>query len=238
MSRRRRSREVAIKVLYQVDLVGNEADDALRQVVAEEVLRSVLESTTRDFARRYNNDPDACASFSHTCTEAVLAAWPGTASSVVPVLREAGIGVGLPTDQDESVHQLAKQCDDKVDGARKMVEFAADLVRVTIEHREEIDKLLGRFADNWTVDRMAALDRSILRLAACELLHFPDIPANVSINEAVDLAKKYSTAKSSEFVNGVLDRIRRDVNPTKNDPRAARDTTGTDKEEPPSQQPS
>jgi N utilization substance protein B len=84
-------------------------------------------------------------------------------------------------------------------------EFAEALVRKTSEHRDAIDASLGQVSRTWRVDRMARVDRNILRLALAEMLHFPDIPVRVTINEAVELAKRYGAAESPAFVNGLLD---------------------------------
>jgi N utilization substance protein B len=87
-------------------------------------------------------------------------------------------------------------------------EFAEPLIRGTLEHRDEADELIKRFAKNWDLHRMAAVDRNILRLAVYEMLHREDIPPVVSINEAVDIAKKFSTEDSGKFVNGILDKVK------------------------------
>ncbi len=86
--------------------------------------------------------------------------------------------------------------------------FADPLIRGTLEHREEIDAQIQKFAANWDIRRMAVVDRNILRLAIYEMLHREDIPPVVSINEAVDVAKKFSTQDSGKFVNGILDRFK------------------------------
>ncbi len=86
--------------------------------------------------------------------------------------------------------------------------FADPLIRGTMEHRDEIDLLLTVQAQNWDLNRMAVLDRNILRLAVYEMRHRLDIPPVVSINEAVDIAKKFSTDESGKFVNGILDKIK------------------------------
>jgi len=86
-------------------------------------------------------------------------------------------------------------------------EFADRLVRGVLEHKEEIDGLIMKSATNWALDRMAAVDRNILRFAIYELLYEEEIPPKVTINEALDIAKKYSTDKSSAFINGILDKI-------------------------------
>ncbi|HWP45819.1 MAG TPA: transcription antitermination factor NusB [Candidatus Limnocylindrales bacterium] len=85
--------------------------------------------------------------------------------------------------------------------------FASRLVRGVMEHKEEIDKLIIQNVTNWTLDRMATVDRNILRFAIYELLYEDEIPPKVTINEALDIAKKYSTDKSSAFINGILDKI-------------------------------
>ncbi len=75
-------------------------------------------------------------------------------------------------------------------------------------HRAEIDGLIKRFSEHWRLERMSIVDRNILRLAVFELLNRPDIPAKVSINEAVDLGKKFGSEDSGSFINGILDGIR------------------------------
>ena len=86
--------------------------------------------------------------------------------------------------------------------------FADPLIRGTLEHREEADEIITKHAKNWELHRIAAVDRNILRLAIYEMLHREDIPPVVSINEAVDIAKKFSTQDSGKFVNGILDKVR------------------------------
>ena len=87
-------------------------------------------------------------------------------------------------------------------------DFAFELARGAYEHLEEVDSLIKRFSEHWRLERMPTVDRNILRLAIYELLYQPDIPAKVSINEAVDLGKKYGSEDSGSFINGILDRIR------------------------------
>ena len=130
MSSRRRSREMAIQVLYQVDMAQSDLTEALRL-----------------FCEHFN--------------------------------------------APESIR-----------------DFASDLARGAHEHQQEVDTLIKRFSENWRLERMPAVDRNILRLAIYELLYRPDIPAKVSINEAVDLGKKYGSEDSGSFINGILDRIR------------------------------
>ncbi len=98
--------------------------------------------------------------------------------------------------------------------------FAADLVSGVGAHREEVDGLIRRFAKGWTIERMPAIDRTLLRIATFELAHRDDVPTGAVISEAVELAKRYSTDDSGRFVNGLLARIAREVRP--NDPSGPR----------------
>ena len=100
------------------------------------------------------------------------------------------------------------------------VAFARQLLDGAIANIKEIDALIAHYAKDWSLDRMASLDRNILRLAILEILHMPDIPHSVSVDEAVELAKKYSTAESSRFVNGVLGSLLRELEQKPDEPPA------------------
>ena len=88
--------------------------------------------------------------------------------------------------------------------------FALELFRGCLKHHDELDDQIQIVAENWDIRRMAVVDRNILRMAVYELLHGQDVPPKVAINEAIDLAKRYSTGESGAFVNGILDRIHLD----------------------------
>ena len=94
-------------------------------------------------------------------------------------------------------------------------EFTEMLVLGTCEKSAIIDEKIGKFATNWQLKRMAAVDRNILRMGIYELLFVDDIPRKVSINEAVDLAKKFSNEESGKFVNGILDSLSKEECPNK-----------------------
>ncbi|MCX5719720.1 MAG: transcription antitermination factor NusB [Nitrospirae bacterium] len=89
--------------------------------------------------------------------------------------------------------------------------FAEELVRGTVNKLNNIDSVIGKAAENWVVQRMSAVDRNILRFAAYEILYMKDIPYAVTINEAIEIAKKFSSGESAPFINGVLDRIAKEV---------------------------
>src|SRR6266446_1037002 len=89
--------------------------------------------------------------------------------------------------------------------------FSEELIHGVVERRAAIDEKIAKYTENWDLPRIAAVDRNILRLAMYEMLYRDDIPPVVSINEAVDIAKKFSTRESGAFVNGILDRLKADL---------------------------
>lgn len=90
-------------------------------------------------------------------------------------------------------------------------EFAESLFRNTLEVREEADEIIQRHATNWDLPRITTIDRALLRMATAELLAFEEIPPKVSIDEAIEIAKIYSTLDSGPFINGVLDAVLMDL---------------------------
>ena len=91
--------------------------------------------------------------------------------------------------------------------------FVESLVRGTKLHQQKIDEVIGQFAENWDLDRMAVVDRNILREGVFELMWMMEIPPKVAINEALEVAKKFSTRESSRFINGLLDRVHKELRP-------------------------
>lgn len=89
--------------------------------------------------------------------------------------------------------------------------FADDIFRVARDRAPEIDKLIENHAENWRMDRMAAVDRNLMRAAVAELLGFPKTPRAVVINEAIEIARKFSSPESAQFINGVLDSVGKEI---------------------------
>lgn len=85
--------------------------------------------------------------------------------------------------------------------------FASEIVKGTFENLAKIDALIAEYSDNWEIDRMPVIDRNILRFAIYELLYRDDIPPKVTVDEAVELANRFSTPNSGKFINGILDKI-------------------------------
>jgi N utilization substance protein B len=89
--------------------------------------------------------------------------------------------------------------------------FTEALVKGTLQRLEEIDSKIAKVAENWILNRMAAVDRNILRFAAYEILYRKDIPLAVTINEAIEIAKKFSTSEAAPFINGILDKLAKEA---------------------------
>lgn len=94
---------------------------------------------------------------------------------------------------------------------QNVISFALELADKTNDHLKEIDLLIKKRSDNWEFDRIATIDRLVLRMAICEFLYFEDIPPKVSIDEAIEISKTYSTEQSGRFINGILDSILNDL---------------------------
>jgi len=109
-------------------------------------------------------------------------------------------------DSEKLVESFKKNFGDKIKLSDES--FFTELVHGVIKSKPEIDLILQTCSKNWKISRMPGVDRTIMRIAIFELIHCSDIPSVVSINEAVEIAKKFGTAKSASFINGVLDCIR------------------------------
>ena len=88
---------------------------------------------------------------------------------------------------------------------KEIKRFAEQLFFKTLENRSQFNEIISRHIKNWEIERLALIDKLVLQMALCEFLYFEDIPTKVTINEAIELVKKFSTAKSGRFVNGILD---------------------------------
>jgi N utilization substance protein B len=115
----------------------------------------------------------------------------------------------LGKQKPEDVQRLFWESRDDVDDETRG--FADDLVRVATEREDEIDALIEKHSQNWRLERMAVVDRNLLRVAVAEMLGFPKTPAAVVINESLEVARRYGAPESVNFLNGVLDAIGRDL---------------------------
>ena len=105
------------------------------------------------------------------------------------------------------INEVLKNLSQEAQADEEITAFARELIEKTRKSQDELDKTVAGAVDNWEFERIALIDRLILRMALCELLYFDIIPPKVTINEAIELAKDYSTAQSGRFVNGILDSL-------------------------------
>lgn len=108
---------------------------------------------------------------------------------------------------NDPIEHVLKYTIDQLRNDRESYEFARTLFHHCVDARQEIDPLIRHQVTNWEFDRIALIDKLLLRMTIAELLFFPEIPPKVSINEAIEIAKRYSTEKSGKFINGILDAI-------------------------------
>jgi len=108
---------------------------------------------------------------------------------------------------DRPALQVVEQQIERRGSSEEGADRARDLFLKTVEKREEIDRIIRSFLENWDFDRLSLIDRNILRFALAEVLYFPDVPANVIIDEAIEIAHRYSSEEAGRFVNGLVDRF-------------------------------
>ncbi len=106
----------------------------------------------------------------------------------------------------ETMEEASKQLDEK------NYKYLINTINQVTYSLGDIDDYIERFSENWKLERLSRVDLGIMRVAICEMLYFPDIPVRVSINEAIELAKKYSTEDSTRYINGILDQLGKRLN--------------------------
>jgi N utilization substance protein B len=109
------------------------------------------------------------------------------------------------------LEQITKEVIESEEKNEGIISFAEELAKITISHSKDLDQLIERWAHNWEFSRIAIIDKLILRMAISEFLYFEDIPPKVSIDEAIEISKKYSTEQSGKFINGILDSVLNDL---------------------------
>jgi len=120
-------------------------------------------------------------------------------------------------------YELTRNGEDKdPDLAKAVRPFAEQLLNGVYLHRGELDKMIVAASENWRLERMSIIDRNVLRIALFEMLHCPEVPLRVSINEAIDLGKTFGSPDSGAFINGILDHLLREVDKMREDDQETR----------------
>ncbi len=132
--------------------------------------------------------------------------------------REAALQFLFQDDFCSKMEQDPADLEERFDHFREMYQvnrkaraYAIELLRNTLANRQDIDDIIRRCATNWRLERIAYCDRNLLRIAVSEILYSDDVPHQVAINEAVEIAKRYGSAESPSFVNGILDAVKKHI---------------------------
>ena len=198
-ARRRRGRELALQALFSLDLPTAQTAAALGPTMHRVRERALAAEAELALADRHPEEAREAVDWllrldpQHVEGLAILAAL--TATGPAP----------LALGEAERAELEA------VRGTNEELTFTDRLVRGVVQHRDGLDQRIADSSTNWRVQRMALVDRNILRVAVYELVYLPEIPPRVILNEAIEIAKRYGTADSGAFINGILDRIANQV---------------------------
>ena len=231
ISPRRRAREMALKALYQSEITGEDLSKTLQLILAEVLVLPVIEPIAGEFIKSSDFQEilsgeveEFLPDFSESISRSFIEGKDDLKAKMEEMLEKHFSGLTSNSLANSAINKLQDKILRKLKKLRPIINFSSEIVSETDENKKQIDKIIEGTARNWTIGRMGNIDRCILRSAACELLFFPDIPVNATINEAIELAKKYSAERSYEFVNGILDRIRKEHILDKNVPSKQKKT--------------
>lgn len=214
ISPRRQSREIALKALYQSEIDNCDKIDSLNQVVSDTLFSPATENAVKEFLKATKAQEILSGEVEEFIPDFVdsISKIPHAESStfifqIKKKLEEHFTGVTVPESFQPELEKLIALLKDYYKKPTTVESFAKELIENISNNNKFIEETLSNTAKNWSLERMAAVDRCILKIAVCEFFYFPAIPVKATINEAIELAKKYSTDRSYEFVNGILDKI-------------------------------
>ncbi len=126
------------------------------------------------------------------------------------VARETALQVLFQIDftgEVDSLEQVIEHWAKEFAVSEKNKKFTSELVEGTLKHKQDIDEKISATAHEWALDRLNTVDRNLMRLAIFEMLYYPDTPQRVTLNEAIEIAKKFGSEESGKFINGILDKL-------------------------------
>jgi N utilization substance protein B len=217
-SPRRQAREIVLKTLYQNEMIQDDFKVTLYQVIRESILIPALENIVREFIKNSSNlnqilsgeVEEFLPDFSREISASLLDNNEDISSQIKSVLENYFSGITTDEKAEKAISSLTRKVLNKQKKLSPAIKFATELIDCYSENKNKVNRILEETAQNWSLERMSCIDRCILRFATCELIFFESIPIKASINEAIELAKQYSADRSFEFVNGILDRIRKE----------------------------
>jgi len=213
-SPRRHSRELALKALYQAEINNSDQNESLNQIINEMLFAPAIETVVKEFLKATKANEILSGKVEEFIPDFVdtISSKPHEEISdlrfhVKKLLEQYFPGVTINESFQSELQVLIDSLCEKIKKQSVVEEFAKELISNISQNNKFIEETIEKTANNWSLNRMAAIDRCILKIATSEFFYFPLIPIKATINEAIELAKKYSTDRSYEFVNGILDKI-------------------------------
>ena len=213
-SPRRHSRELALKALYQAEINNSDNIESLNQIIKDSLYPPVIEAVVKEFLKNTKASEILSGKVEDFIPDFVdyISSNPHEEISDLrfhakKILEQYFPGVTINESFQPELQALIDSISEKINKQSIIEDFAKEIVSNISENNKFIEDTIEKTANNWSLARMASIDRCVLKIAVSEFFYFPLIPIKATINEAIELAKKYSTDRSYEFVNGILDKI-------------------------------
>lgn len=213
-SPRRQSREVALKTLYQAEINNADLIESLNQIVVDTLFAPTVDIVVREFLKNTKATEilsgkveDFIPDFVDDISLRMHESETDLKFNIKQILERHFSGVTVNESFQSELQSLIDLIEKRIKKQIIIEDFAKQLIISINDNTKFIENIIEKTANNWSLDRMTSIDRCILKIAVSEFFYFPLIPVKATINEAIELAKKYSTDRSYEFVNGVLDKI-------------------------------
>ncbi len=213
-SPRRHSRELALKALYQAEINNSDNLESLNQIIKDSLYPPVIETVVKVFLKNTKAPEILSGKVEDFIPDFVdyISSNPHEEISDLrfhskKILDQYFPGVTINESFQPELQALIDSISEKIKKQSVVENFAKEIISNISQNNKYIEETIEKTANNWSLTRMASIDRCVLKIAVSEFFYFPLIPVKATINEAIELAKKYSTDRSYEFVNGILDKI-------------------------------
>lgn len=227
MKARHAARELALLALFQLEKQGVDSVDAGRQAISRKAMEDLILDAVRALVAQASDQIQNTAEDLAALSRYVLEAEMNHPENLESPIDEPLKPVPIPTTREmiekiELMLQGAENLSEAIripelaalSNAPEVRDYAVRLVDLVLSHRDELDAWIETYSEDWKVSRLVKIDRDILRLAAAEMKYVDNVDVGVSIDEAVELAKQFSTEESFRFINGVLGRMSKELDPS------------------------